>query len=79
MKSRQQKWAILAAAGSISGILMLLLFRSIPMAAGTAAGVIVTMIVIKHVALAMIVGSPLAAIFKSIKPKLRSHCPFAKP
>ena len=78
MNSRQKKWAILATAGSISGIAMLLLFRSIPMAAGTATGVIAVIIALKHLALALIVGSPLTAIFRSIKPKLRSHCPFAK-
>lgn len=78
MRGRQKKWAILATVGSISGIMMLLLFRSIPLAAGTATGVIVAIIVLKHLALAMIVGSPLAAMFTSIKPKLRSHCPFGK-
>jgi hypothetical protein len=50
-------------AGSIIGMAMLLFFRSIPLAAGTATAVIVSIIVIKHVALAMIVGSPLAALF----------------
>jgi formate hydrogenlyase subunit 4 len=78
MNSRQRKWAILATAGSISGIVMLLLFRSIPTAAGTATAAIPAMIVLKHLALAAIVGSPLAALFQSIKPKLRSRCPFAK-
>ena len=77
MTRRQKKWAILAISGSISGIIMLVLFRSIPMAAGTAASVIVTTIILKHLALALIVGSPLAALFQGIKPKLRAHCPFA--
>ncbi len=70
---------MLAAAGSVAGLVMLLLFRSIPVAAGTATTVIVSIIVLKHVALAMIVGSPLAAMLRGIKPKIRSHCPFAKP
>jgi hypothetical protein len=78
MNRRQRKWAILAMAGSITGMAMLLLFRSIPLAARTATAVIVGIIVIKHVALAMIVGSPLAALFQSLKPKIRTHCPFAK-
>lgn len=78
MRGRQKKWAILATVGSISGIMMLILFRSIPLAARTATGVIVAIIVLKHLALAMIVGSPLAAMFTSIKPKLRSHCPLGK-
>jgi hypothetical protein len=65
-------------AGSITCMAMLLLLRSMPLAAGTATAVIVGIIVIKHVALAMIVGSPLAALFQSLKPKIRAHCPFAK-
>jgi|HubBroStandDraft_1064217.scaffolds.fasta_scaffold366982_1 hypothetical protein len=78
MKNRQRKWAILAIAGSIAGMAMLLLFRSIPIAAGTATAVIVAIIILKHLALAIIVGSPLTAMFQSIKPKIRSYCPFAK-
>jgi hypothetical protein len=78
MKNRQRKWAILAIAGSIAGMAMLLLFRSIPIAAGTATAVIVAIIIHKHLALAIIVGSPLTAMFQSIKPKIRSYCPFAK-
>jgi hypothetical protein len=79
MDRRQRKWAILAAAGCVGGLAMLLLFRSIPLAAGTATGIVVAIIVLKHLALAVIVGSPLAAMFKSVGPKLRAHCPFAKP
>lgn len=79
MKSGRRKWAILAAAGSIAGMAMLLLFRSIPIVAGTATAVIVAIFILKHLALATIVGSPLTAVFKSIKPKIRSYCPFAKP
>lgn len=78
MNRRQQKWAILAVAGICAGMAMLLLFRSIPVAAGTATGVIVGTIILKHLALAIIVGSPLAAAFQGIKPKIRSYCPFAK-
>jgi hypothetical protein len=78
MKGKQRKWMILATAGSITGVAMLFLFRSIPIAAGTASGVIVAIIILKHLALTIIVGSPLTAIFQSIKPKIRSHCPFAK-
>jgi formate hydrogenlyase subunit 4 len=74
----RSKWAILAVAGSITGMAMLLFFSSIPLAAGTATAVIVGIIVIKHVALAMIVGSPLAALFQRLKPKIRAQCPFAK-
>jgi hypothetical protein len=78
MNGRQRKWAMLGTAGTISGLTMLLLFRSIPIAAETATGVIVAVIVLKHLALAIIVGSPLAALFQNIKPKLRSHCPLAR-
>lgn len=79
MNKRQKKWMVLAAAGSMAGIAMLLLFRSIPVAAGTATVVIVGIILLKHLALAIIIGSPLTAVFQSIKPKIRSWCPFAKP
>jgi hypothetical protein len=78
MNARQRKWTILAAAGCITGIAMLLLFRSVPIAAGSATGVIVAIVILKHLALALIVGSPLAAAFQDIKPKIRAHCPFAR-
>jgi hypothetical protein len=78
VNSRQRKWAILGAAGTTSGLAMLLLFRSIPIAAETATAVILAIIVLKHLALAVIVGSPLAVLFQNIKPKLRSHCPLAR-
>jgi hypothetical protein len=78
MNSRQRKWALLATAGAITGVAMLLLFRSIPIATGTATGVIVAIIILKHLALALVVGSPLVAAFENIRPKLRAHCPFAK-
>jgi hypothetical protein len=77
MNSKQRRWAILAAAGSLAGIAMLLFFQSIPVAAGTATSVIVAIIVLKHLALALIVGSPLTAMFQKIRPKIRAHCPFA--
>jgi hypothetical protein len=78
MNSRRRRWAILASVGSITGIAMLLLFRSIPIAAGSATTVIVVIIALKHLALALIVASPLTALFQSVKPKIRSYCPFAK-
>ncbi len=83
MDRRRRKWVVLAAIGTSAGLVTLSLFRSIPIAAGTAAALIVALIVLKHLALAMIVGSPLAALFQSIKfqnikLKIRAHCPFAK-
>jgi hypothetical protein len=78
MHSRRRKWIILAAAGSLAGAAMLLLFRSIPIAAGTATTVIVGIVILKHVALAIIVGSPLAGLFKSIQPNARTYCPLGK-
>lgn len=74
MNRRQWKSAALAAVGTIAGIVALLLIRSIPIAAGAAATFVVALIVLKHLALAIIVGSPLAAVL----PKIRSHCPFAR-
>jgi len=67
---RQHKWLALGIVGLISGLLMLYLFRSIPIASTTAIAVI-AVIVLKPV------GSPLVVFFKSIKPTLRDYCPFA--
>lgn len=78
MKSGQRKSATLAAAGSLAGMAMLLVFRSVPIAAGTATAVIVAVMILKHLALAIVVGYSLPAMFRSIKPKIRSYCPFAK-
>ena len=73
-RKRTRKWLLLGAAGLVSGVAMLLLFKSVPMASGTAAAVVVSMIVLKHVALFLAVGSPLAALLQSFKPKLREIC-----
>jgi hypothetical protein len=78
MNRKQQKWMMLAAAGSISGVAILALFRSIPIAAGTGVGIIVGIIVLKHLALVLIISSPLAVILQRIRPTIRSHCPFAR-
>lgn len=75
MNRRQRKWAVLAAGGSLSGLAVLFLFKSIPIAAGSATAVILMIIVIKHLALAAIIGSPMFSAFQSIKPKLREYCP----
>jgi hypothetical protein len=77
-RSRQiRKWAIMGATGLASGIATLLVFRSIPMASGTAAVAVVSLIVAKHLALAIAAGSPLAALFQILKPKVRPYCPWA--
>lgn len=73
-KKRTRKWIVLGAAGLVTGLGALRLFRSIPVSAGTAVAVMAALIVLKHVALFLIVGSPLAAIVQSIKPKLRAVC-----
>jgi hypothetical protein len=79
MKSRRWKWVSLAAAGSITGSAILYVFRSIPIAAGTASAMIVAVIILKHLALALVVGSPLTAILQNLKSNIRPHCPFAGP
>jgi len=71
------KWLLLGIAGLASGLLALLLFRSIPMASGTAAAAFVSLMVAKHVALAVAAGSPLAAFFQILKTKVRPYCPWA--
>ncbi|MHB8812172.1 MAG: hypothetical protein ACYDAE_02815 [Steroidobacteraceae bacterium] len=76
MDRKQRKWGVLAVTGSLSGLAALFLFRSIPIAAGSATAVILMIIIIKHLALAAMVGSPLFGLFQGIKPKLREHCPW---
>ena len=74
---RTHKWLILGIAGLVSGLLTLLLFRSIPMASGTVAIAVVSLIAAKHLALFIAAGSPLAALFEILKPKVRPYCPWA--
>jgi hypothetical protein len=74
MNKRNRKWLILGIAGSASGLLMLLLFRSLPMASGTAAATILAIIALKHLALFIAVGSPMAAFTQTIRPHLRAFC-----
>jgi hypothetical protein len=72
-----RKWAIMGATGLVTGILSLALFRSLPMASGTAAVAVVSLIAAKHLALAVAAGSPLAALFRILQPKVRPYCPWA--
>ena len=73
---RNRKWLILGAAGFASGVVALVIFHSIPMASGTAAATIIAVIALKHLALALAVGSPAIALLQSVKPRLRAHCPW---
>ena len=77
LSKRVRKWLALGAAGFTSGLVPLLLLRPIPMASGSAVAAVVAMIAIKHLALALAVSSPLAALFQSVRPAVRAHCPFA--
>jgi hypothetical protein len=67
----------MGASSLLTGLLTLLLFRSIPMASGTAAIAVVSLIAAKHLALFVAAGSPLAALLQMLKPKLRPYCPWA--
>lgn len=73
-QQRNRKWSILGATGLLSGLATLLLFRSLPTASGTAAATILGIVVLKHVALFVAVSSPLAALFQTLKPRLRALC-----
>jgi hypothetical protein len=66
----------MGATGLAAGLLTLAVFRSIPMASGTAAAAVVALIAAKHLALAIAAGSPLAALFQILKPKVRPYCPW---
>jgi hypothetical protein len=73
---RIRKWLILGIAGSVSGMLMLALFRSLPIASSSAALTIVAIIALKHLALFVAVSSPVAAFFQSVKPTAQAYCPW---
>lgn len=75
-RRRRRKWLILGAGGGLSGLVALLVFRSIPIASGTAAVIVVAIIVVKHLALAIAVGSPTVAILRSVRKHLQDVCPF---
>jgi hypothetical protein len=75
-RRRNRKWLILGVAGFSSGFLILLMFRSIPMASGAAASVIVAIIAVKHLALFVAVSSPAVALFQTLKVKVRPYCPW---
>jgi hypothetical protein len=62
--------------GLISGLVMLLIFKSIPVASGKAATVIVAIIALKHLALFVAVSSPAVALFQTLKLKARPFCPW---
>jgi hypothetical protein len=70
------KWLMLGVAGLVSGTVMLIVFRSLPFASGTTAATIIAIVVLKHLAFLVAVGSPLAAFFQSAKSKLGERCPF---
>ena len=75
-RRRIRKWLVLGIAGSLSGFLVLALFRSIPIASGSAALTIVAVIALKHLALFVAVSSPVAAFFQSMKPTVQAYCPW---
>ncbi len=53
------------------------LFRSLALASGSAAILVVAIIAAKHLALLVAAGSPLAVLVQHLKPKVRAYCPFA--
>jgi hypothetical protein len=77
MNDRRHKWLILGAAGLAGGLFALLVFRSVSLASGTAVIAAVALIAAKHLALLVAAGSPLAALFQFLKPRVRAYCPWA--
>ena len=71
---RTKKWLILGLAGLASGTVTLLVVRSVPMAAGTATAIVVSLIVLKHLGLLVAVASPFAAMMQIVRPRLRALC-----
>jgi hypothetical protein len=72
-----RKWLLLGATGLASGVATLFVFHSIPMASGTAVVAAVSLIAAKHLALLVAAGSPLAAFFQILKPRVRRYRPWA--
>jgi hypothetical protein len=77
MDDGRHKWLILGAAGLAGGVFALLFFRSISLASGAAVMAAVALIAAKHLALLIAAGSPLAALFQFLKPRVRAYCPWA--
>jgi hypothetical protein len=73
---RMRKWLILGIAGSLSGVLMLVLFRSIPIASSSVALTVVAIVALKHLALFVALSSPVAAFFQWVKPTVQARCPW---
>jgi hypothetical protein len=75
-RRRMRKWLILGSAGFGSGLIALFILKSIRMASGTAATIVVAIIALKHLALLVSIGSPTMALFQSLKFKARRYCPW---
>jgi hypothetical protein len=77
MKRNQiRKWLIMGTLGCAAGGASLLLLKSLPIASGTAISTIILIVVLKHLALALMAVSPLAALFQTLKPAIRRYCPW---
>jgi hypothetical protein len=77
MNDRHHTWLILGVAGLAGGVFALLFFRSISLASGGAVMAVIALIAAKHLALLIAAGSPLAALFQYLKPRVRAYCPWA--
>jgi hypothetical protein len=76
-RKRHHNWLIVGIAAGAIGLLMMFTFRSIPMAFGAGVAMTVAIIVLKHLALAVVIGAPMLAFPRSIKTTLRAYCPWA--
>jgi hypothetical protein len=73
-RQRNRKWLVLGTVGFVTGTATMLVVRSIPMAAGTAAAIVVALVVLKHVGLFIAIGSPLTALMQFARPRLLALC-----
>ena len=68
-KRRNLNWLAVGAAGFLAGLGLVILLRAVPMGAETPAAAL------KQLALILMIGAPVTAFYRVLKPKLAGHCP----
>jgi len=68
---------LLGLAGLVTGVVVLVILQSLPIATGAAAATVVALLVLKHLALFLAVSSPAAALWNTMREKLPARCPLA--
>jgi hypothetical protein len=74
-RKRIHKWAALAVFGITGATATLLILRFVPMSAEAAVAIAAAVIVLKHIGLGVAVSSPIFAVLRVLRPRLRALCP----